>query len=221
MLESDYAVKPVLRALLSSDFFYGAQSMNGIIKGPVDYMIELLRQFHISNPEVAVPDYQVWGNIGLALTELGQGIGAPPAVAGWPAYYAYPLFDKIWISRIRLDVRLHIIKHLSSKPDPVSDPAGNLAYDLIAFVSTLPHPAADQRLIEDAIDISFCVPPGNSEKTYLQGLLNKGVAQQHSWGELWTGFTADKKNGALKEEVTNRLRATFKAMLTLPEYQLR
>ena len=183
-------------------------------------MVELLRQFHISNPYTPTDDWRIWASSADVSARMGQEIGAPPAVAGWPAYYSYPLYDKEWISTERLAVRTAVIKHLSSKLSR-ADRESNFDYDLITFVSALSNPASNKQLIEDAVDVCFFAQPAAESKNYLQGLLDKGSAFKQNWSELWAMHTADKKTEDLTEEVKDRLRVTFETMFTLAEYQIR
>ena len=218
MVSANYEVKDVLKAILSSDFFYEPHLTGSIIKGPVDFAVELLRVFGITNP--FVPEMRINAVLSTLTAAMGQNIGDPPAVAGWPAYYEFPLFDKEWISSDKLFTRSTMIKALCRKPSK-ADLENNFCLLLLEFVTQLSKPEDDRLLLIETMDLIFCVPLGEGQVTYLLGLLNKSNNFTESWNKLWLRYNAAKENAELAEEVRGRLRNTFQALLMFPEYQIR
>jgi hypothetical protein len=78
---SDYEVAPVLGVLLRSEAFYAPESVATSIKGPVDFVVSLLRSLDASPPpRPPLP----------ATTQvLGQELFDPPNVKGWPGGEAW------------------------------------------------------------------------------------------------------------------------------------
>lgn len=221
MVKANYEIQPVLKALLSSSSFYEPDLIGGIIKSPIDFMGEVTRSFPITNEFFPTEGFRNLSGFCFFIAGIGQDMGEPPSVAGWPAYYAYPLFDKEWIPSDRLYERNHLFDYLSSKPNS-EVPESNTHYDLIATIAAFANPGKPQQLLAEAIDLYFCVPLGSGQLTYLQSLLNKGITYKQNWNELWAMYSSSKdKKEDLAEEVKDRLRITFKTMLTFPEYQIR
>ncbi len=75
-VESNYEIKPVLRALFNSDFF--KEALYQKIKSPVEVVVGTLKLTGDMNG----PDPR-WGEIFLTPIKMGQDILNPPSVEGW------------------------------------------------------------------------------------------------------------------------------------------
>ncbi|HEY6899815.1 MAG TPA: DUF1800 domain-containing protein, partial [Puia sp.] len=99
--KKDYAIRPVLEALLTSRHFFDPANYGAMIKPPVDFIVGLCREFGVVFPEPAAEYadlYGFWEQLRNQAAGLQQNIGDPPNVAGWQAYYQEPEYDKLWIS---------------------------------------------------------------------------------------------------------------------------
>ena len=75
-VESNYEIKPVLRALFNSDFF--KEAMYQKVKSPVEVVVGTLKLTGDMNG----PDPR-WGEVAQAPTTMGQDVLNPPSVEGW------------------------------------------------------------------------------------------------------------------------------------------
>jgi hypothetical protein len=82
--DADYEVKPLLTAIFTSKDFYSAASYGGHIKGPVEYMVAMMKHLGAESMP-GVPDFNE------ATIALGQHLLNPPSVAGWAG-------GKAWIT---------------------------------------------------------------------------------------------------------------------------
>jgi uncharacterized protein (DUF1800 family) len=73
-LKSNLEIKPVVKAILTSDAFYSDKSFTGHVKSPVEYVVGSVKQFGGAIRERSLIP---------ALKQLGQEIFNPPNVAGW------------------------------------------------------------------------------------------------------------------------------------------
>ncbi|WP_428328228.1 DUF1800 domain-containing protein [Mucilaginibacter sp.] len=91
--KSDYEIKPLLEYVFTADWFYSDKNTGNVIKGPVEFLVGLNRQFYITyqRPEVLLQFQRV----------LGQVLFYPPNVAGWPG-------GRNWIDSSSLMYRLKI-----------------------------------------------------------------------------------------------------------------
>ncbi len=94
---NDYRIKPLLRALFTSDAFYAEQNRGVLIKSPVELLVGTVRQFQIANPDPLL--------LALAARQLGQDVFAPPNVKGWPG-------GEDWINSASLLTRKQILARL-------------------------------------------------------------------------------------------------------------
>jgi len=74
--DNDYAVKPLLTAILSSRDFYSQASYGGHIKGPVEHLVAMMKHLDV-DVMPGVPDFNQ------ATISMGQHLLNPPSVAGW------------------------------------------------------------------------------------------------------------------------------------------
>jgi uncharacterized protein (DUF1800 family) len=107
MLQSNWEVIPVLRALLQSDHFYDVQVQNAQLKSPVNFIASLIREFGLTyttfdptdpswngtsrtsnnvkiytDPNITLSFLTVAPSYGAS--QLGQQLLQPPNVKGWP-----------------------------------------------------------------------------------------------------------------------------------------
>ena len=95
--EAGYEVKPLLKAMLTSDAFWAAGNRASLVKSPVDIVIGTLRTFEIRPMDMRPAAF--------AVAALGQNLFTPPNVKGWPGgetwiNAATLLGRKQWVERI-------------------------------------------------------------------------------------------------------------------------
>jgi hypothetical protein len=106
---------------------------------------------------------------------MGQYYGAPPNVAGWPAYYQTPNFSKLWANSSTIKLRFDHSNYVTLYTGyPVN---GNyLKIDSIAFYNTLSVPEDPVIAINDICDVFFPKPISAAKKTALKVLLTNGLS---------------------------------------------
>ena len=95
--DARYEVKPLLRAVLTSDAFWAADNRAALIKSPLELVVGTLRTFEISPFDLRPAVF--------AAAALGQNPFSPPNVKGWPGGEAWInsatlLGRKQWIDRV-------------------------------------------------------------------------------------------------------------------------
>jgi uncharacterized protein (DUF1800 family) len=105
--DNGYAIRPLLRALLTSDAFWADAHRGILIKSPIEIVVGTVRRFDLPDPN---PRRLV------ALgTQMGQTLFEPPDVKGWPGQSA-------WIDTDRLLARERFLR--SSTRDLADRSAG-------------------------------------------------------------------------------------------------
>jgi uncharacterized protein (DUF1800 family) len=99
---SGYNTAKLMRAMLSADAFYAADSRASLIKSPVEFVVGTLKQFDIE-PRTLRPYVT-------ASALLGQNLLAPPNVKGWPG-------GENWINSASLLGRKQFIDRLFRPED--------------------------------------------------------------------------------------------------------
>jgi hypothetical protein len=217
IIKSGYEIKPALKVLFSSDFFYNPYLIGGMFKSPVDFMIGMLRVFNLTFKNDSLDEHyrHLFGVAGI-LRELGQGIGDPPSVAGWPAYYEYPIYDKNWITSENLSWRNKLAKLLSD-PEASDDP---LRFDFVGFASSFQNPGNAESLILDIWNAICSAPTSETKLAFMKNKLEPEQSSDKKWGELWELYQSDLANNSVKEEIFTRLRKVFDIIFRSPEFQI-
>ncbi|MDA0675159.1 MAG: DUF1800 family protein [Proteobacteria bacterium] len=99
---SDYAIKPLLRALLTSTAFWAAGNRAQLIKSPVDLVVGTIRTFGLPLADVSV--------LPAISKRLGQDVFDPPNVKGW-------IGGNAWINSGSLVIRYQTVDRLMSLRD--------------------------------------------------------------------------------------------------------
>jgi uncharacterized protein (DUF1800 family) len=100
-----YEVKPLMRAVLTSDAFWSAANRGALVKSPVDLVVGTLRTFEIRPADLRPAVF--------ACAALGQNPFAPPNVKGWPGGDA-------WIDSATLLGRRQFVDRLFRGSDPMA-----------------------------------------------------------------------------------------------------
>src|ERR1044072_9943 len=222
--ENNYEIKPVLERLLSSRHFFDVGNRGGIIKSPVDFAVGLVREYKIPFPaeDSFIDQYGFWYNIQITASQMQQNIGDPPNVAGWPAYYQEPLYDKSWISSDTLPKRTAFTDRMLI--NGFARNGKKLLIDPVQYVKQLPTAGDPNKLIDELALLLYAVDIPAEEKQYmktgilLQGL--QGMASDHYWTDAWQKLQDKPDDAANAKNVTNKLRNLLKYMMSLPQYQL-
>ncbi len=74
--DSQYDIRAVMRAILTSNAFYDERHRASLIKSPVDLVVGTLRQFQFTTGDVQP--------FAITVSQLGQNLFTPPNVKGWP-----------------------------------------------------------------------------------------------------------------------------------------
>ena len=95
--DAGYEVKPLLRAILTSDAFWAEENRASLIKSPVDLVVGTMRTYEMAPLDLRPAVF--------ACAALGQNLFSPPNVKGWPGGEAWItsstlLGRKQWLERV-------------------------------------------------------------------------------------------------------------------------
>lgn len=217
----NFEILPVLQALFKSAHFHDELNRGAIIKSPLDHALGVWRTLGLQSP---LPgniqlDYVIHSNILWHMASLGLEVGDPPNVAGWPAYYQVPQFDKSWITTDTITTRAITTDSLIYWGFWVA-PTLQIKADLIAFVSTLDDPANPTALLQDTARLVLGMDLSAAVVTDLKSILLSGQQQDYYWSDAWYNHVGNPTHEEYKLIVQTRLQAAFQRLLQLGEYQL-
>lgn len=218
---SNYEILPVLDMLFKSEHFFDPLNIGAVLKSPLDFMIGMLREFEVAIDLDFASDAHFSTGVSLwyILSSLQQDPGDPPNVAGWPAYYQVPQYDKKWINTDTLPRRGSYSESLSSYGLYASDTV-RMQIDMLNFYQSIPLVGQPLQLIEQLTDWLFQIPVSDELKYLLRAVLLSNQVSDYYWTNAWFDYVNFPDNQAYYYTVYNRLSPFMKIMLQAEEYQL-
>ena len=221
LIQSNYDVVPVLRALFGSQHFFDAANVGCLIKSPLDFTVGVCRQLELAFPPATsvVAQYGMWDYLNAVTAVQQQTLGDPPNVAGWVAYYQAPQYHELWINAVTLPRRNQATDLFIGTG--YSRNSVILKADPIALVLALPTAtAADPNLVV-AEFVRLMVPLALTavQLAFLKNALLPGLPD-FEWTAEWNMYLAAPTNTARKNAVLTKLVAMLKALAVLGEYHL-
>jgi hypothetical protein len=219
--KSNYEIKPVLEKLLKSQHFFDVQNRACMIKTPLDLVLGICREFDVKFPEPTdykyhfiAMSYMYW-----TLEDMQCGIGDPPNVAGWPAWYQQPQLDRAWITTSAITKRAENSdmmifwgygpdeKHLSGIKE-------------FEFTKALKNPSDVNSLISEVLSRMFPFEVNDEVKKHLKSLLLYNQTNEQYWTDAWTDYLKTPTDEMKINNVRLRLRPFYQYLMQMDEYQL-
>jgi uncharacterized protein (DUF1800 family) len=191
----------VMRALLTSEYFFNDQIRGCMIKNPTDLVVGDLRIFGTPFPESSLYEalHYIRREIYYVVSYAGQNLADPPNVAGWPAYYLYPSYDNLWLDTATFPARNNamlgiVYGSFTSPSNTVLPNNADLEYrvDLVAFTQLLQNPSDPELLMDQLAELFYVNPISEAVKDQLkQNYLLLGQSNDDYWSQAYTTYVAD------------------------------
>ncbi len=223
-----YEIAPIIRKLLESKHFYDLddsdstnETIGGMIKSPINQLSEICTflKATISDPNTSAYDYyyKFWSLFvyNSFLTGSNMMLFNPENVAGHPAYYQAPGFDKNWISATNLISRYRLGESLLDGINRISGNATIITKINISSVvryGNIITVANDPFILTSELCNALFAqnPDANRVNYFMSTFLLQGMANFY-WTNAWDDYIATGVNtvveSRLKLLVTNILRA--------------
>lgn len=157
--EAKYELKPLVRAIFTSEVFYSDRVIRAQIKSPIQLAVSAIRTLKIENPNVGPL-------IGL-LRQMGQDILNPPNVKGWDG-------GPLWVNTTTLLARYNFARFLLNDGALIEAESARPR----SYPPKLDHLFAGVRTADEAVDRLSRTLLGESlageKRTVLINLLNSG-----------------------------------------------
>ena len=222
LIQNNFDIVPVLRALLGSQHFFDVLNVGCLIKSPLDFTVGVVRQMEAVFPTAAANltgQYSHWDYLyGLSLVQQ-QALGDPPNVAGWAAYYQTPQFHELWINAVTLPRRNQTTDLYIG--NGVTRNSAKVVIDPVALAQSFPAATASDcnLLIDEFVRLMVPITLTASQVAFLKSALLPGLPD-FEWTVEWQQYLAAPTNTAKKAAVTTKLQAMLRALMGLAEYHL-
>jgi len=229
LYEGDYEILPVVKRLLASQHFFDAadsdpsdEIIGSIIKSPLQLLSSTITNlgFSIPDPVNDLENYYKFVMFFMRNTYFpmaGMNLFAPDTVAGHPAIYQSPDFDRHWFSSSTILARYRLIECLITGRNKLG---GNGQFgselDTVAFVeNNSNNPGNIYYLVDEIANILYPNPIDEDRVNYFAELMLEDYPSYY-WTDTWDEYLATGENTTVK----NRLDLLIGAMINAPEYQL-
>jgi len=233
LYSNGYEIIPIIRKLLTSLHFYDLDDSNatdetigGIIKSPLQQISEIATYLKATIPDPTTNSYEYyvtfWHNFvhNTYLTGANMILFDPENVAGHPAYYQSPSFDKNWISSSTLIAKYRLGESLLDGKNRIngnSNTIGKINISEVIRNGNLVSDASDAfTLTSELCDALFAQVPDNERVNYfMNSFLLQGLAEFY-WSGAWSDFLSSNNNSVVEP----RLKLLVTKLLSAPESQI-
>ena len=199
--DNNYEIKPVLSALFQSEHFFDPENRGCMIKSPVDFVVGQVRELGLQLPDATKYEaqYKMWNDLRNSTSSMGQDLGDPPNVAGWPAYYQVPQFHEIWVDTTTYPVRKTTYETLTknglaTNAQMFTEESKNVksVIDYVGWAKKLDNPSDPNALIDEAVELLYGVGISQEVKDDLKTTyLLQGQASDYYWTDAFTKYVAN------------------------------
>jgi uncharacterized protein (DUF1800 family) len=224
LIQNNYEVIPVLRALLSSEHFFDATTVGCLIKSPLDFTVGTCRQLELAFPPASsvVAQYGMWDYLNSLATVQQQTLGDLPNVAGWVAYYQAPQYHELWINAVTLPRRNQATDLFIGTG--YTRNSFTIKADPLALVQAMPAAISGTSsdpnlLVAEFVRLLVPLALTANQLAFLKNALIPGLPN-FEWTAEWTMYLGAPTNAARKNAVLTKLQAMLKAIAVLGEYHL-
>lgn len=229
---NNYNLSVVLNQLLQSKHFYDLDDANALdnkigamVKSPLDLVMHAIRFFTISpftfpgNTPTTIWDnfYRTGLREGI-LRNADMHLFSTTTVAGFPAYYFAPKWDKHWFDTSSITQRYYISRCLlENKRLPYSNAAIGVQIDIVLWIrNNISAPANGNTIVDELVNFLLPEIPDTARRTYYLNQTLLGSLSLINWQNEWNNYI----NTGAVTVVKPRLELLFKAILFSQEFQL-
>ena len=251
LINSDYNLISVLQTLLKSEHFYDEDNsdvndeiIGGIIKSPIQFLSEIISLLNISlpNPEASSSNppstwtsdqedfYHFYWQFCHKTFFPGTGINifSPDSVAGYPADYQGPNFDRSWFSSNTIVARYKTIESFLTGKNKIlgilTNSNGNQYYqnirvqfDSVNFIAdnnNISDPYDSLTIVTELSELFYCEELSSDRLDYFIETLNDN--NPGYWSSAWSDYIINGND----VQVKTRLDALFTKLINAAEFQL-
>ncbi|MDG1730714.1 MAG: DUF1800 family protein [Algibacter sp.] len=230
LIANNFEILPVVTTLLSSEHFYDADDsdatdniIGSIIKSPLQLLSEVCSMFELEYPDPSTNALYYYRNFFHSFIHnryfpgSGMVFFNPDDVAGYPAYYQQPGFDRNWFSSNTIIGRYKLIESLIEGKNTIS--GGNIyaQLDTATFVKNkIADPSDPNLLVTQMADLLYPESIDTDRTNYFKSFLVDEGFPDYYWTGVWSNYINTNDDTTIR----TRLNALIIAMVNAAEFQL-
>ncbi len=229
LIENNYDILPVVKTLLCSEHFYDADDTNSedeiigsIVKSPLQLISEVCSIFNVTFPNPTTDPLRYYVNFffyfvhNSFLNSAGMDLFNPDSVAGYPAHYQEPDYDRHWFSSNTLIGRYKMIESLIYTKNTISGGKIYTDLDTVLFVeNNIENPSNPTTLVSEISELLYPENIDDLRIDYFVTVLLDDYDRGY-WTNAWNEYINYGDNTTVK----SRLDALILAMVNAAEFQL-
>lgn len=225
---NNYEILSTVKKLLSSEHFFDVDDADATdevfgsqVKSPLQMVSEISTCFNLDIPNPSTNNFEFYRFFvfihNFYLVGGGMVLFSPDSVAGYPAHYQEPSYDRHWFSSNTVLARYKLILSLLSGRNKIATNANIYAQlDIVSYVqNNIENPSDAIDLVTELSDILYPESIDNERKEYFAENLLEGFPAYY-WTNEWNGYLSTNDSAI----VTSRLEALITAMINAAEFQL-
>lgn len=218
---SGYEIVTVLKTLLQSEHFFDEDdtvfqndTRGAIIKSPIEMILNTLNTFEINLPSEQTQNtlfHQTLSDIKSTFSRQGLELYYPYDVAGYDAYFQFPMYNRSWITPNYLAERYKFFERLLTGQVP------GLQFDFVNWVKlNISNPSNPDIIIDEMIDILFPFPPDSQRRDFFRNSVLLDNLSVINWQVEWASYVNQGNDAGVRVQLEN----LFLALTQCPEYQI-
>ncbi|WP_194766075.1 DUF1800 family protein [Tamlana sp. I1] len=230
LIQNDYEILPVVTTLLSSEHFYDADDsdptdniIGSIIKSPLQLLSEVTAMFEIDYPDPSTNPINYYSSFfhnfihNKYFLASGMDFFNPDEVAGYPAYYQEPGFDRYWFSSNTIIGRYKLIESFIEGKNTISNGDIYAKLDTAAFVKKhIPNAEDPNLLVYEIAELLYPESIDTDRTNYFKSFLVDVGFPDYYWTGTWKKYLENNDDTTIR----TRLNDLITAMVNAPEFQL-
>ena len=230
LISNNFEILPTVSTLLCSQHFFDEDTndnsdeiIGSIVKSPLQLLTEVLTFFDIPIPDpqtVAIDFYNDFFRKFIHnsyLVSAGMPFFSPDSVAGYPAHYQEPDFDRHWFSSTTIVSRYKLIESLIAGRNKIfSNALIFTQIDMVSFLENhIENPSDISDVVSELATLLYPEEIDDNRKDYFKQIALDEY-EEYYWTISWVNFT----NTGDDVVVRNKLNALVTVMINAPEFQL-
>lgn len=230
LMADGYDLVPTVQTLLSSNHFFDQLDNNeadeivgSIVKSPLQLINEVMSFFEVPIPDPTEYAEEFYGKFFRKFVHdsfcgsSGMNFFNPDTVAGFPAHYQEPDYDRHWFTSSTIIARYKLIESLIAGKNKIFPNANIMTQlDTVAFVAShIQSPDDINALITELTDYLYPESVQVERLEYFKDVALEGY-EDYYWTEAWNTYI---DNGDVVI-VRTRLNTLFTAIINASEFQL-
>ena len=228
--QNNYAIRPVLEKLLTSQIFYDMQNRGVIIKSPADLVVGTIRYFEQPVPNIST-DFLAFRKLTefqmASLVDMQMNILDQPTVFGFTPYYQTG-FSRNWINASTISIRNYFADVMLYRGIVVK-PGYLLGLDLLKMVKDMQPNFSDYQgtpditcseVFDKFTENLFANDLAIEHKNYIIDHIMMTDQPRSDWTYVWNLYRKDPTNAGIENGVRWRCELLMRYVLRMAEFNV-